>query len=307
MPMRKAGGDHPALHNPPFQPLDGEHAAAFDALISEALDEDVGREDVTTNAVIDARTVWEGDIVARASGVIAGLPVGLRVFTHVEPRIRCTSLVEDGASVAAGTPIAHVAGPARGLLTAERVALNFIGRLSGIATLTHRFVQAAANSRVRITDTRKTTPNLRELERYAVRAGGGYNHRMRLDEAVLIKDNHLEAVGSIAQAVQRAREYAAPEVIVEVECETPDDVREAVEAGADAVLLDNMRTDVMERSVAIARGRAAIEASGGMSLDRMAEVAASGVDMISIGALTHSAPSLDVALDFVSRPAKSDI
>jgi len=191
------------------------------------------------------------------------------------------------------------------LLTAERVALNLLGRLSGIATLTRRYVDAVGELPARIADTRKTTPGFRMLERYAVRAGGGANHRLDLGSAVLVKDNHLAAVGSITQAVRRARAYVGQDdVVVEVECDALDQVREALDAGVDSVLLDNMDVESMLAAVVLAKGRAIVEASGGMSLERVRAVAQTGVDVISVGALTHSAPALDVALDFDPLPAK---
>lgn len=292
-----AGGAHPFQNSEPFTPLDARAAAAYDPLIREVLAEDVGAGDVTSAATIDSDLVWSGRIVARIAGTIAGLPIAARAFALVSAGIALEPRVQDGARVKAGTGLARVRGPARGLLTGERVALNFLGRLSGIATLTARFVDAAAGSTTRITDTRKTTPGLRRLERYAVRAGGGVNHRFGLSDALLVKDNHLAAVGSVGEAVRRAR-AAAPDKVVEIECDTLEQVREALEAGADAVLLDNMELESMRAAVALAHGRAIVEASGGMTLQRVAEVAKIGVDVISVGALTHSAPALDVALDF---------
>jgi nicotinate-nucleotide pyrophosphorylase (carboxylating) len=249
--------------------------------------------------------MWSGRIVARQAGVIAGLAMAVRVFRSVDPRIVVTLLVEDGTRVSAGMALATVAGPARGLLTAERVALNLLGRLSGVATLTRRYVDAVGASPARIADTRKTTPGFRTLERYAVRAGGGANHRLDLGSAVLVKDNHLAAVGSISEAVRRARTYVGQdEILGEFECHTRDQVREALEAGVDSVLLDNMDLESMLGAVVLAKGKAIVEASGGMSLERVRAVAQTGVDVISVGALTHSAPALDVALDFDPPPAK---
>jgi len=292
-----AGGAHPFQNSEPFASLDGRAASAFDPLIRTALAEDIGSGDVTSAATVDAQLVWSGRIVARAAGTVAGLPIAARVFALVDARVAFTGLVRDGARVDAGAGLAHVRGPARGLLTAERVALNFVGRLSGIATMTARFVDAAYGSKTRIADTRKTTPGLRRLERYAVRAGGGVNHRFGLSDAVLVKDNHLAAVGSVGEAVRRAR-AAAPGRVVEIECDTLEQVREALAAGADAVLLDNMDVASVRSAVALVHGSAVVEASGGMTLERIAEVAKTGVDVISVGALTHSAPALDVALDF---------
>ena len=304
MTARVAHGAHPSLLSEDFRPLDEASAATYDGLLREALAEDVGRNDVTTNALIPAAAQWGGTVVARAPGVIAGLPLAARVFMLVDPQVLLTPIVSDGSRVEAGAKLASVSGPARGLLTGERVALNFLGRLSGIATLTRKYVDAAraatapAGTAPRIADTRKTTPRLRALERYAVRAGGGANHRFDLAGAVLIKDNHLAAVGSVAEAVRRAREHAGPGIIVEVECDSLGQVREALVAGADSILLDNMAIDTMREAVTLAHDKAIVEASGGMALERVAEVASAGVDVISVGALTHSAPALDVALDF---------
>ena len=301
------GGRHPALPGEPFRPLDDAGAARFDPLIAQALAEDIGRGDVTTNAVIDADVRWSGRIVARSAGVVAGLPIAARVFRAVDPRIEVKPLVDDGTRVSEGASLATVSGPARGLLNAERVALNLLGRMSGVATLTRRYVDAVGGLPARIADTRKTTPGLRALERYAVRAGGGSNHRPDLGAAVLIKDNHLAAAGSVAVAVAKARAQAPPGIVIEVECDDLDQVREALAAGADAVLLDNMDVPAMKAAVGLAAGRASVEASGGISLERVRDVAAAGVDVVSAGALTHSAPALDVALDFDRRPANQAI
>lgn len=300
MPVR-----HPFQSSASFGPLSAEQAAEFDGVIDAALAEDIGPGDITTNATIDASMVSTADIVARKDGVVAGLPIAARVFSRISSKITFEPRVADGARVLPGSVLARISGPTRGLLTGERVALNFLGRLSGIASLTRRFVDAAGERAVRIADTRKTTPGLRALERYAVRAGGGANHRFGLFDAVLIKDNHIVAVGSVAEAIERAREAAPRGTIVEVECESTAQVREAVAAGADAILLDNMESGAMREAVGIARGRAIIEASGNMTLERIFDVASTGVDVISIGALTHSAPAFDVALDFAPREEKA--
>lgn len=293
-------GAHPFRTSEPFVPMDERGARAFDALVAAALAEDVGAGDVTSLAVIDPAARWTGAIVARTPGTIAGLGMAARAFALVggDPGSATELLVADGTTVAAGTKLALVRGAATALLAAERVALNFLGRLSGIATLTRRYVDAVAGSHAKIADTRKTTPGLRRLERYAVRAGGGVNHRFGLADAVLIKDNHVAAVGSVAEAVRRARATAGAGIVVEAECDTLAQVGEALDANADAVLLDNMDLAMMREAVERARGKACIEASGGMTLARVAEVAKTGVDVISVGALTHSAPALDIALDF---------
>lgn len=276
------------------------------ALVRRALAEDVGRGDVTTEATIPAGTRASGRIVAREAGVIAGLPVAALTFSLLDPAIRFERHVSDGAHVQAGTTLAALAGDARALLTAERTALNFLGRLSGIATLAARCQAAVAGTQARVVDTRKTTPGLRVLEKYAVRLGGAYNHRAGLDDGILIKDNHIAACGGIAAAIARARAHASHLLKIEVECDTEDQVREALEAGADAILLDNMPLDRMRAAVARIRERAPrtlIEASGGIGTDptKLAAVAATGVDLISLGALTHSAPNLDVSLEFDSQ------
>ncbi len=274
-------------------------AAAFDAFLLEALREDVGSGDITTASVIAPGAVATADVVVRSRGVLAGLALALRTFALMDPLISCEAGAEDGSLVGAGASVARVSGPARAILGAERVALNILGRLCGIATLTQAYVHAVEGFRARIADTRKTTPLLRALERYAVRAGGGVNHRSGLYDAVLIKDNHIAAVSDVAQAVDRARSAAPPGTIVEAECDTLDQVRSALDAKADSVLLDNMDLDTMAQAVALARGKAIVEASGGVNLSTVRSIAATGVDVISVGALTHGATSLDVGLDFI--------
>jgi nicotinate-nucleotide pyrophosphorylase (carboxylating) len=288
---------HPALAQSPFEPLTATGALAFRGLIENALEEDRARSDITTEATTDAAATAHASLVMRSPGVVAGLAIAALAFTTLDAAVTFEFMASDGITVVPNTRMASVGGRARSLLSAERVALNFFGRLCGIATLTRAYVEAVRGLPVRICDTRKTTPGLRALERYAVRAGGGYNHRFDLSDAVLIKDNHLATARSVAAAVDAARRHAggAP---VEVECESLDDVRAAVEGGADAVLLDNMPLDRMRESVQFARGHAAIEASGGVTLQTVRAIAETGVDVISVGALTHSAPSADVALDF---------
>ncbi len=275
-----------------------QQAARFGGLIAAALDEDGAGCDITSSATLAADSVASAEVVFRSGGVVAGMPVAALTFATVDPMIRFDPAAADGNAVPAGTVIATLLGPARSVLAAERVALNFLGRLSGIASLTRTFVDAVAGFPVRICDTRKTTPGLRALERYAVRAGGGFNHRFNLSDAVLIKDNHVAAVGSVAEAVAAARANAPAGLIVEIECDSLQQVQSAVAAGVDAVLLDNMPLEELRRAVAVARGRAAIEASGGITLDNVRAVAQAGVDIISVGALTHSPRSADIALDF---------
>jgi nicotinate-nucleotide pyrophosphorylase (carboxylating) len=260
-----------------------------------ALAEDLGDGDVTTEATVDADATGGADLVVKEPGVVCGLAVAEAVFRAVDPELRFERLVEEGASVAAGTAVARVAGPERAILTGERTALNFLARLSGIATLTRRYVDAVEGTGAAILDTRKTTPGLRALEKHAVVTGGGRNHRFGLDDGVLVKDNHLRAAGSVASAVDRLR--AATPLPIEVECDTLEQVSEALAAGAEALLLDNMIPDQLRAAVALARGRARLEASGGVTLENVRDVAETGVDEISVGALTHSARSLDVSLE----------
>ncbi|MFO7572347.1 MAG: carboxylating nicotinate-nucleotide diphosphorylase [Gaiellaceae bacterium] len=268
---------------------------ALEELVLAALSEDVGRGDLTTEATVDQDVVGTAELLVREPGVAFGLQVARAVFRALDPETRFEALVEEGACVEGPTTVARVSGPLRAILTGERVALNLLGRLSGVATLTRRYVSAVEGTGVSILDTRKTTPGLRRLEKEAVVAGGGRNHRFGLFDGVLIKDNHLRATGSIAAAVERAR--TASDLPVEVECDTLAQVIEALEAGADAILLDNMPLDDLRAAVELVAGRARLEASGGVTLDNVRAVAETGVDEISIGALTHSARSLDVSLE----------
>jgi nicotinate-nucleotide pyrophosphorylase (carboxylating) len=270
-------------------------AGSLERVVEAALAEDVGSGDVTTDATVDAGAVGEAELVARAPGVIAGLAAAEAVFRALDPEIAFERLVEEGERLDRPAAIARVSGSLRAILTGERTALNLLGRLSGIATLTRRYVDAVAGTGAAILDTRKTTPGLRALEKHAVACGGGRNHRFGLDDAVLVKDNHLAAAGSIGDAV--ARLHALTDLPVEVECDTLDQVREALAAGADAILLDNMSLADLGAAVALVAGRARLEASGGVTLDTVRAIAETGVDEISVGALTHSAPSLDVSLE----------
>jgi nicotinate-nucleotide pyrophosphorylase (carboxylating) len=270
-----------------------------EALVRAALEEDRAFEDVTTLATVPEDARAAARMVARAEGVVAGLPLAVVAFHLMHPDVSVHVSAWDGSRVARGAVVLELAGPARALLSAERIALNFVQRLSGIATLTARYVDAVRGTRAQILDTRKTTPTLRALEKYAVRCGGGVNHRMDLASAVLIKDNHLAAVGGdIAEAVRRSRALAPKGICVEVECDDAAQVEAAAQAGADIILLDNMTPDDMRECVKIVTGRALTEASGGIALAAARAVAEAGVDRISVGALTHSAPALDVALDF---------
>jgi len=277
-----------------------------DDVIARALAEDLGGGDVTTLATVPAETRAEARIVARAAGVVAGLPVAARVFAHVDRRVEVALVARDGERVRPGQSVATLAGPARAILSGERVALNFLQHLSGIATRTARFVERVAGTGARILDTRKTIPGLRLLAKYAVRCGGGQNHRFGLYDGILIKDNHIAAAGSLAAAVARARALAPHLARVEVEVETLDQVREALAAGADLLLLDNMPLDEMRQAVALCRGRAQTEASGGITEETVRAVAETGVDFISIGALTHSVSALDFSLDLALAPPPTD-
>lgn len=275
---------------PPFDP------DWLDALLGRLLAEDVGDGDVTTAACIDSAATGSGVVVTREAAVCAGVTVAARCFALVDGRLRPEPLAADGAAVAAGAPLLRITGPVAPILTGERVALNLFQRLCGIATLTARFV-AAANRGAAICDTRKTTPGLRLLEKYAVRCGGGVSHRFGLFDGVLIKDNHIKACGSVAEAVVRARKHAGAEVAVEVEVERLEEIDEALAAGADALLLDNMAPGTLRRAVARIDGRCPTEASGGIDMETVAAVAATGVDFISVGALTHSPRAIDLTLE----------
>ena len=268
--------------------------------MSRALEEDLGRAgDLTTDSIVPAAATARAELVARRAGVIAGLPLAEAAFRRLDPQVRFATRAADGDRVGAGAVLAEVAGSARALLSAERVALNFLGRLCGIATATRELVDAVAGTSARIVDTRKTTPGLRALEKYAVRAGGGANHRFGLDDAVLIKDNHLVMAGGVAAAVERVRARVGHLVSIEVEVDTLEQLEAALAAEVDVVLLDNMRPEMLREAVRRVAGRCRTEASGGITRDTVRAVAESGVDLVSVGWLTHGAPSLDVALDLV--------
>jgi nicotinate-nucleotide pyrophosphorylase (carboxylating) len=271
----------------------------LDGFLTAALEEDLGEDgDVTSDATIAGDTDVVAHMVARADGCVAGLGVALRVFELVDDELAIGALATDGQVVAAGTRLATVTGSARSVLSAERLALNLLGQLSGVATATRALVDRIDGTNAQIIDTRKTTPLLRSLQKMAVAAGGGGNHRMGLFDQVLIKDNHVTAVGSAAEAVRRARAHVGDEMVVEVEIESLDDLEGVIEAGADVVMLDNMDPETMAEAVRRTGERAQLEASGGITLESVRAVAESGVDLISVGWLTHSAPALDVALDF---------
>jgi nicotinate-nucleotide pyrophosphorylase (carboxylating) len=272
----------------------------IEPVVAAALREDLGGlGDVTSESVVAAETVAEVALVARRAGVIAGLDVAALAFTLVDPAIKITAEAQDGDHVTGGARLLTLVGAARSLLTGERTALNFLGRLSGIATLTAQYVAAVSGTLAKIADTRKTTPTLRLFEKYAVRCGGGVNHRFGLDDGILIKDNHIAAAGGITQAVARAKARLGHMTKIEVEVESLHQLEEALAARVDAVLLDNMTPAQLRRCVELVAGRAITEASGGITLETLRATAETGVDLISVGALTHSAPNFDVALDFV--------
>lgn len=269
----------------------------LDAFIRPALAEDLGDGDITTVSTIPAEARYIGDFLVKAAGVIAGLRVAARVFALLDPAVTFQATVADGDRVASGQVVAVVEGPGRAILSGERVALNFLQRMSGIATATRRYVDAVAGTRAVILDTRKTVPGLRLLDKWAVQLGGGQNHRLGLYDMALIKDNHIAAVGSITEAVRRVRATDTRHRPIEVEVTNLDQLREALALDVDRILLDNMTPVQMAEAVRIAAGRVPLEASGGVNLRTVAEIAATGVDYISIGALTHSVTALDISLD----------
>ena len=280
----------------PTVPLD---AAALRAVVRAALEEDRAFADATTLATVPADQPAGAALVARTPGVVAGIALAVEAFRQIDPAVRVEVAVRDGAAVERGTVVLAIEGPARAILSAERVALNFVQRLSGVATLTARYVAAVQGTRAEIVDTRKTTPGWRDLEKYAVRCGGGSNHRRDLSDAVLIKDNHLAACdGEVRIAVARAKAMAPEGMVVQVECDTLEQVDAALAASAHGVLLDNMSLEDLRESVLTCGGRCFTEASGGVTLETVRAIAEAGVDRISVGALTHSAPALDLALDF---------
>jgi nicotinate-nucleotide pyrophosphorylase (carboxylating) len=275
--------------------------------VNAALDEDIGRGDITSHAVVRSGARARGCFIAKQDFVLAGLEVADAVFSSLDLNLQIESAASDGDQLKAGKTFARVSGEAQTLLAAERTALNFLQRLSGIATLTRRYVEAVAGTDARIVDTRKTTPGLRMLEKYAVTAGGGHNHRLGLDDGVLIKDNHLALAGSVAEAVRRAREAVGHLHKIEVEVATLEQVREALQAGADILLLDNMTPELVGEAVKLVQEKEPrdrhplVEASGGVTLDNVRAYAEAGADLISIGALTHSAPAVDIS--FKLKPA----
>lgn len=276
----------------PFVPLD---RLLYREIVGRALAEDVGSWDVTTDATIDADLRARGEIIAKCDCVIAGLDLAAETFRRLDQDVEFVIKKPDGSRCSHGDVVAELRGAARAMLTAERTALNLLQRLSGIATITRAFVDAA-EGRITILDTRKTTPTLRALEKYAVRSGGGTNHRGGLHDAVLIKDNHIRLAGGVGVAIARMR-ASRPDMPVEIEAQSLDQVDEAIAAGADVVLLDNMDTDTIREAVKRIAGRAKVEISGGITLERIPELASTGADYVSVGALTHSAPAADLSLE----------
>mgnify|MGYP002457367794 FL=1 len=267
-----------------------------DHLILEALKEDISSEDVTTNAVMKEAVPGEVDLICKQDGVIAGLEVFARVFQLLDGGVECDFFCKDGEEVNCGQLMGKVRGDIRSLLSGERVALNYLQRMSGIATYTRSVAELLAGTKTKLLDTRKTTPNMRIFEKYAVRVGGGYNHRYNLSDGVLLKDNHIGAAGSVKKAVQMAREYAPFVRRIEVEVENLDMVQEALDAGADIIMLDNMSAEEMKKAVELIAGRAETECSGNVTKENIARLTEIGVDYISSGALTHSAPILDISM-----------
>jgi len=268
-------------------------------LIRLALAEDMGTGDITTQSVVKAGTTIKGLFIAKEEGVVCGLEVVAKVFSLLDQTVKFSPLVSDGCRVKNGEVIAEIEGSAHAILSGERVALNFLQHLSAIATKTALFCSSIAGTSMKIVDTRKTTPGMRVLEKYAVKTGGGYNHRISLSDGILIKDNHIKAAGGISTAIEMARKSAPQTLKIEVETETLDQVQEALDAGADIIMLDNMDNDTMARAVKLVNGRALTEASGNMDQRNLLQVAATWVDMVSIGALTHSVKAMDISLRFL--------
>jgi nicotinate-nucleotide pyrophosphorylase (carboxylating) len=272
----------------------------LDDIIKQALEEDIGNGDITTLSTVDEDKQTEGFFIAKEEGVICGLPVLKRVFEIIDPAIKIEYNITEGNSVKKGDKIARISGSAQNILTGERVALNFLQRLSGIATQTHNAVQQVSGTKAKITDTRKTTPCLRGIEKYAVRIGGGSNHRFNLADGILIKDNHISAAGGIGQAITKTRKAASHMLKIEVEVETFSQIEEALLSGADIIMLDNMSIEDMTKAVGMIDGKALVEASGNMGDRDLRKVAQTGVDIISIGAITHSVRAMDISLRFVT-------
>ena len=270
----------------------------IDKIVQDALNEDIGSGDITTIITVPANATATANFVAKATGIVAGIDIAKAAFASLDPTVVFDARLKDSSTFNSGDIIATVSGNARAILSAERVALNFLQRTCGIATLTSKYVSLVAHTKARIVDTRKTTPGLRLIEKYAVTIGGGSNHRFNLSDGILIKDNHIAAAGGVAAAVSAAKKYAPHTLKIEVEVTTINQLDEAITAGADAVLLDNMAFDMLKQAVEAASGRVTTEASGGVNEATVSAIADTGVDLISVGALTHSAPALDISLQF---------
>jgi nicotinate-nucleotide pyrophosphorylase (carboxylating) len=276
-----------------------DYLSPIDKIIDSALEEDLGPGDITTSAIIDPSMKGEARLLAKEEIILAGIEVFSRVFSRLDSEIIVECMYHDGDAVPDGDDICAVKGSMRGILSGERTALNFLQHLSGIATLTRRHVEKTDSSRVRVIDTRKTTPGLRILEKYAVRMGGGFNHRFGLFDGILIKDNHIAAAGSLSKALAKIKGRVPHTLRIEVEVEDIKGVEEAIGAGADAILLDNMSLKEIREAVSIAGGRVLLEASGGINLESIEEISKTGIDLISVGAITHSARSVDISLELV--------
>jgi len=273
----------------------------IEPLIRRAFEEDLGRGgDITTDNVIPIDKKSTVEITARGEGIVAGISVAELSFKLIDPNLKITQLKTDGVEVKQGDVIIKIEGNSRAILTAERTALNFLGRMSGIATLTNKMVKEVGNYKMKVSSTRKTTPGMRALEKYAVKAGGGFNHRLGLDVGVMIKDNHIAIAGSITKAIRSAKENIGHMVKIECEVDNLEQLKEVLEEGVDIIMLDNMSIKDMTTAIEMIDGRATVEASGNITLERIAEIAAIGIDLVSVGALTHSAPNFDIGLDFVA-------
>ncbi len=270
----------------------------LDELIEAALEEDMPEGDITSESIVDPESVSEAYIIAREQGVLAGIDIAGRVFGKIDPSVEFHKDKQDGEKFKKDQKLAEIKGPSLSLLKGERTALNFIQRLSGIATLTNLYTEALKDKKTKILDTRKTTPCLRMLEKYAVRMGGGVNHRLNLSEMILIKDNHLHLVGSIKESIQRARKSVGKKVKIEVETTSLDEVKEAMKYGADIIMLDNMSPEIIRKAVKLVEGKIPLEVSGNITLTNLRDVADLGIDFISVGSLTHSYKSLDISIEF---------
>jgi nicotinate-nucleotide pyrophosphorylase (carboxylating) len=271
----------------------------IDRILRRALEEDLGPGDLTTNATIDPGLTGRASLIAKETLVLAGLPVFIKLFRILSDEITSEDYFEDGQLVRKGEKICQISGPANTILKGERTALNFLQRMSGIATLTKTYVDKVGSDRVKLVDTRKTAPGLRVFDKYAVRMGGGFNHRIGLYDGILIKDNHISAAGSISNAVDLAKRYVPHTIKVEVEVEGLEALEEAIQAGADVILLDNMSPQMLKEAVRLSKGRVPLEASGGINLKNIEQIAKTGVDIISVGALTHSAKAVDMSLEMI--------